>query len=71
MNLKDSGVKFRDPCDDYEILECIGEGGFGQIYKARHYQTGHLAAIKIIDCQPRNYMDSLDRRRRSFCSTSS
>jgi serine/threonine protein kinase len=32
----------------YELLEKIAEGGMGTVYKARHQETGQLAAIKII-----------------------
>ena len=31
----------------YEILEQIGEGGFGKIYKGRNIRTGEKVAIKV------------------------
>jgi serine/threonine protein kinase len=32
----------------YDLLEKIAEGGMGTVYKARHQETGQLAAIKIV-----------------------
>uniref|UniRef100_A0AAY4CHK3 non-specific serine/threonine protein kinase n=1 Tax=Denticeps clupeoides TaxID=299321 RepID=A0AAY4CHK3_9TELE len=43
-------LKFKDPCEDYKILKCIGVGAFGKVHKARNLKTGHLVAIKIQDC---------------------
>lgn len=33
---------------NYELLEKIGEGGFGLVYKARQANTGQLVAIKVL-----------------------
>lgn len=32
----------------YELIEKIGEGSYGQVMKAKHAQTGQLHAIKHI-----------------------
>jgi WD40 repeat protein/serine/threonine protein kinase len=32
----------------YLLLERLGEGGTGQVFKARHLQTGQIAAVKVI-----------------------
>lgn len=34
--------------DLYEIIEKIGEGSFGRVYKARHRHTLGLVALKFI-----------------------
>lgn len=32
--------------ENYEVIKPIGAGGFGQVFKAVHIQTGKLVAIK-------------------------
>ncbi len=32
----------------YEILSVIGRGGVGTVYRGRHVETGHLAAVKVL-----------------------
>jgi len=34
--------------NDFEELDKIGEGGFGEVYKARHRIDGNIYAIKKI-----------------------
>ncbi|VEL25060.1 unnamed protein product [Protopolystoma xenopodis] len=34
--------------DAYNILECIGEGSFGRVYKGRKKYTGQIVALKFI-----------------------
>mmetsp|Transcript_14901 Transcript_14901/g.28925 ORF Transcript_14901/g.28925 Transcript_14901/m.28925 type:complete len:321 (+) Transcript_14901:1701-2663(+) len=37
-----------DPSSVYELLQLIGEGTYGTVWKAAHKRTGELVAIKVI-----------------------
>uniref|UniRef100_A0A673KYR7 non-specific serine/threonine protein kinase n=1 Tax=Sinocyclocheilus rhinocerous TaxID=307959 RepID=A0A673KYR7_9TELE len=38
-----------DPAGIFELIEVVGNGTYGQVYKGRHVKTGQLAAIKVMD----------------------
>lgn len=46
---------------EYRLMEKIGEGGFGQVYRAIHLNTKQQVAIKILKIPPK--LDSNKKRR--------
>ncbi|CAL8300888.1 unnamed protein product, partial [Boreogadus saida] len=38
-----------DPAGIFDLVELVGTGTYGQVYKGRHVKTGQLAAIKLMD----------------------
>lgn len=68
-----SGKERECAVEDFESLshKAIGEGAFGQVFKVRHKQTGHLYAIKMISKQKivmKNMLDQLQRELRIMYS---
>lgn len=49
-NVSRKAVENQSKCDEYEFLQKIGKGTYGDVYKAR-YSTGEIIAIKRIVCQ--------------------
>uniref|UniRef100_A0A6I8RYQ9 non-specific serine/threonine protein kinase n=1 Tax=Xenopus tropicalis TaxID=8364 RepID=A0A6I8RYQ9_XENTR len=42
-------LNLKDPAGIFELVELVGNGTYGQVYKGRHVKTGQLAAIKVMD----------------------
>ena len=38
---------FKSPAD-WQLLEKVGDGSFGSVYKLKNLKSGHLAAVKVI-----------------------
>jgi len=59
---------------NYHLLELIGEGGYGLVYKAQQNNTGQLVAIKILktnpdqDLQKRNHQKARFERETKLCA---
>lgn len=48
LNLADIITADDDPEEIFEILDLLGEGNYGSVYKALHKPTGELVAVKIV-----------------------
>lgn len=41
--------QLRDPAGIFDLLEVVGNGTYGKVFKGRHTKTGQLAAIKVMN----------------------
>ncbi len=69
ISLKESIPEFSDilsipsnPEDFFTIIEQIGKGGYGSVYKAQHKVTKQIFAIKIIKCQLNPNDNNIDEK---------
>ncbi|MBC8870504.1 MAG: serine/threonine protein kinase [Planctomycetes bacterium] len=53
---------------DFELIRCIGEGGFGQVWLAANRATKHLRAVKVIPLQSAGRSDPAGREITSLTS---
>jgi len=47
LNLEE-GDRRRDPTKDFQLVEKLGEGSYGSVWKAQHVRTGTTTAIKRV-----------------------
>lgn len=49
---------FKAPVD-WELLEKVGDGSFGAVYKLKNLKSGHLAAVKVIGSLQERTIDDI------------
>lgn len=49
MGKRADSLKGLGPPTDWKLVESIGEGTYGEVYKAKNKTTGEITAAKVID----------------------
>nr|XP_055052492.1 mitogen-activated protein kinase kinase kinase kinase 2 isoform X2 [Misgurnus anguillicaudatus] len=55
------GVSFLDPLNDYDIINRIGSGTYGDVFKARNIKSSEMAAIKVVKLDPGDDITSIQQ----------
>lgn len=61
MLLSDIVLSDSDPENEFQLLEQLGKGNYGKVYKALHYKTGNIVAVKVINISLDSNHDSLKK----------
>jgi serine/threonine protein kinase len=57
---------FPDQLGAYDVLEMLGQGGMGAVFRARHTFLGKIVALKILPNRVRGGSDAVNRFRREM-----
>lgn len=69
----DAVTNFDQPFEDYELLDRVGAGAMGTVFKARHKRLNRIVALKILKpslARDKRYVDRLRREARIVASLS-
>ncbi|OWK15931.1 MAP4K1 [Cervus elaphus hippelaphus] len=61
MDLVDPDIFNRDPRDHYDLLQRLGGGTYGEVFKAREKVTGDLVALKMVKMEPDDDVSTLQK----------
>ncbi|XP_074225817.1 mitogen-activated protein kinase kinase kinase kinase 1 isoform X3 [Camelus bactrianus] len=61
MDLADPDIFNRDPRDHYDLLQRLGGGTYGEVFKARDKVTGDLVALKMVKMEPDDDVSTLQK----------
>ncbi|KAB0390851.1 hypothetical protein E2I00_001089, partial [Balaenoptera physalus] len=61
MDFVDPDIFNRDPRDHYDLLQRLGGGTYGEVFKARDKVTGDLVALKMVKMEPDDDVSTLQK----------
>nr|XP_008505697.1 PREDICTED: mitogen-activated protein kinase kinase kinase kinase 1 [Equus przewalskii] len=61
MDLVDPDIFNKDPRDHYDLLQRLGGGTYGEVFKARDKVTGDLVALKMVKMEPDDDVSTLQK----------
>ncbi|KAM6223310.1 mitogen-activated protein kinase kinase kinase kinase 1 [Rhynchocyon petersi] len=61
MDRIDPDIFNRDPRDHYHLLQRLGGGTYGEVFKARDKMTGDLTALKMVKMEPDDDVSTLQK----------